>query len=158
MQLKNHNFCFIVLMTACFLIACNDADDTTEINASDTTTAVTSYANSDKSSMPAYDAAMDPLTVEAAFSRKLGDTLDIKMYEVTLKPGDSVALHTHPDHTLYVVQGGKIIITPQGGEGQELDLKTGMGMIMSTQTHSGKNIGNTTVKLLVSDVYRPRGK
>ncbi len=98
MQLKNHNFCFIVLMTACFLIACNDADDTTEINASDTTTAVTSYANSDKSSMPAYDAAMDPLTVEAAFTRKLGDTLNIKMYEVTL----SREIQSHCIHILII--------------------------------------------------------
>ncbi len=151
-QIKNKNY-FFVFISILFLIGCNESTTTSEKNDMDTTTAVT---GGDTSSMPAYDAAMDPLTVEAPFARKLGDSLNIKMYEVTLKPGDSVALHTHPDHTLYVVQGGKVIITPQGGQGQELDLKTGMGMIMATQTHSGKNIGNTTVKLLVSDVYRPR--
>ena len=151
-QITNKGF-FFALTSILFLTSCNESATTSEKNDKDTTTAVT---DSDISSMPAYDAAMDPLTVEAPFARKLGDSLNIKMYEVTLKPGDSVALHTHPDHTLYVVQGGKVIITPQGGEGQELDLKTGMGMIMATQTHSGKNIGNTTVKLLVSDVYRPR--
>jgi len=151
-QIKNKNY-FFVFISILFLIGCNESTTTSEKNDMDTTTAVT---NSDTSSMPSYDPAMDPLTVEAPFARKLGDSLNIKMYEVTLKPGDSVALHTHPDHTLFVVQGGKVIITPQGGEGQELDLKTGMGMIMATQTHSGKNIGNTTVKLLVSDVYRPR--
>jgi quercetin dioxygenase-like cupin family protein len=156
MQFKNNNFFMLAMMAACFLLACNDADDNTEMNAGDTTSAVTGSANDDMASMPPYDPAMDPITVEAPFARKLGDTLNIKMYEVTLKPGDSVALHTHPDHTLYVVQGGKVIITPQGGEGQELDLTTGMGMIMAAQTHSGKNIGKTTVKLLVSDVYRPR--
>lgn len=149
---KNKSY-FFVLISILFLIACNESATTSEKMDMDTTTAV---INSDTSSMPAYDATMDPLTVEAPFARKLGDSLNIKMYEVTLKPGDSVALHTHPDHTLFVVQGGKIIITPQGGQGQELDLKTGMGMIMASQTHSGKNIGNTTVKLLVSDVYRPR--
>jgi len=151
-QITNKSF-FFALTSILFLTGCNESTTTSEKMDKDSTTAVT---NSDTSSMPSYDPAMDPLTVEAPFARKLGDSLNIKMYEVTLKPGDSVALHTHPDHTLYVVQGGKVIITPQGGEGQELDLKTGMGMIMATQTHSGKNIGNTTVKLLVSDVYRPR--
>ena len=151
-QIKFKSF-FLVFIATLFLISCYESATTSEKNDMDTATTVT---KTETSSMPAYDAAMDPLTVEAAFAKKLGDTLNIKVYEVTLKPGDSVALHTHPDHTLYVVQGGKIIITPQGGEGQELDLKTGMGMIMATQTHSGKNIGNTTVKLLVSDVYRPR--
>jgi quercetin dioxygenase-like cupin family protein len=151
-QITNKSF-FFALTSILFLTGCNESTTTSEKMDKDSTTAVT---NSDTSSMPSYDPAMDPLTVEAPFARKLGDSLNIKMYEVTLKPGDSVALHTHPDHTLFVVQGGKVIITPQGGEGQELDLKTGMGMIMATQTHSGKNIGNTTVKLLVSDVYRPR--
>ncbi len=151
-QITNKSF-FFALTSILFLTGCNESTTTSEKMDKDSTTAV---ANSDTSSMPSYDPAMDPLTVEAPFARKLGDSLNIKMYEVTLKPGDSVALHTHPDHTLFVVQGGKVIITPQGGEGQELDLKTGMGMIMATQTHSGKNIGNTTVKLLVSDVYRPR--
>ena len=151
-QITNKGF-FFALTSILFLTGCNESTTTSEKMDKDSTTAVT---NSDTSSMPSYHPAMDPLTVEAPFARKLGDSLNIKMYEVTLKPGDSVALHTHPDHTLFVVQGGKVIITPQGGEGQELDLKTGMGMIMATQTHSGKNIGNTTVKLLVSDVYRPR--
>ncbi|HVE61957.1 MAG TPA: cupin domain-containing protein [Chitinophagaceae bacterium] len=152
--LKSKSY-FFVLISILFLIACNESATTSEKNDMDTTTAVT---RGDTSSMPAYDPAMDPLTVEAPFARKLGDTLDIKMYEVTLKPGDSVALHTHPDHTLYVVQGGKIIITPQGGQGQEMDVQAGMGMILPAQTHSGKNIGKTTVKLLVSDIYRPRAK
>ncbi|HVE60762.1 MAG TPA: hypothetical protein VNA26_03020, partial [Chitinophagaceae bacterium] len=116
MQLKNHNFFFLVLMTASFLFACNDADDTTEIKASDTTTAVTSNANTNTTSMPSYDAALDPLTVEAAFIKKLGDTLNVKMYELTIKPGDSAALHTHPDFTMYVLQGGKLAITPQGAD------------------------------------------
>ena len=153
-QIKISNF-FLVLISVLFLIGCNDATTDSDKTDKDTTTAVT---NEDNSSMPAYDAAMDPLTVEAAFANKLADTLNIKMYEVTLKPGDSAALHAHPDYTLYVLQGGKIAITPQGSDRQEMDLKTGMGVIFGTITHSGKNIGNTTIKLLVHDIYRPRGK
>jgi quercetin dioxygenase-like cupin family protein len=78
------------------------------------------------------------------------------MFEVTLKPGDSVGLHQHPDHTLYVVQGGKISIYPKTGEKQELDLPTGAGMVNAAALHSGKNIGKNTIRLLVTDVHRPR--
>ena len=153
-QIKNKNY-FFVFLSILFLIGCNESTTTSEKNDMDTTTAVT---GGDTSSMPAYDAAMDPLTVEAAYAKKIGDTLNIKMYEITLKPGDSVSMHNHPDYSLYVLQGGKLAITVQGAGRQELDLKAGMGLISPSLTHSGKNIGNTTVKLLVHDVYRPRGR
>lgn len=155
MQLLKNRSSFFVLISFLFLTGCNESATTSEKIDKDTTAVVT---NTEKSSMPVYDAAMDPLTVEGAFAKKLGDTLNIKMYELTLKPGDSAMLHTHPDFSLYVIQGGKLAITPQGGERQINDLKAGMGIIFGSVTHSGKNIGNTTVKLLINDIYRPRGK
>ncbi len=136
------------------VMSCNQPESSTTNNTIDTTTTM---ANKDTSTMPVYDAAMDPLTVEAAYAKALGDTLNIKMYEITLKPGDSASIHTHPDHTLYVLQGGKLAITSNGSR-QEIDLKTGMGIIFGSLTHSGKNIGNTIIRLLVHDIYRPRGK
>jgi quercetin dioxygenase-like cupin family protein len=142
------------LMLAIFFVACND---TATIDNKMATTDSTAVTDKDTSSMPVYDAAMDPLTVEAAFAKVLGDTLNIKMYEVAFKPGDSALIHTHPDYTLYVLQGGKIAISADGGR-QEMDLKAGMGVIFGSITHSAKNIGNTTIKLLVHDIYRPRGK
>ena len=132
------------------LISCNNADSGNTDK--DTTAAVTAVDNS----MPAYDEALDPLTVEAAFAQKLGDTLGVKMYEITLKPGDSVAMHNHPDHSMYVVEGGMLLITVQGAEAKEFDLKAGMGMMVGPENHNGKNIGKTTIKLLLHDIYRPR--
>ena len=105
------------------MVSCNQSATTSEKNDKDTTTVI---ANSDASAMPAYDPAMDPLVVGAAFSKKLGDTLNMKMFEASIKPGDSVAIHTHPDHSFYVIQGGKIEVTIQGVGKQILDLKPGM--------------------------------
>ena len=150
---KNILFIFTLLL-AIFFVACTD---TATIDNKMATTDSTAVTDKDTSSMPVYDAAMDPLTVEAAFAKVLGDTLNIKMYEVAFKPGDSALIHTHPDYTLYVLQGGKIAISADGGR-QEMDLKAGMGVIFGSISHSAKNIGNTTIKLLVHDIYRPRGK
>jgi hypothetical protein len=137
------------------LFSCNNTGTTSEAKASDTTSTASSRDTSD---MPAYNPAMDPLTVGAKFSKKLGDTLNMKVFEVTLKPGDSVAIHTHPDHSFYVIQGGKIEVTIQGMDKQIMDLKSGMGWIGGPTTDFGKNIGNTTVKWVETDVYRPRSK
>ena len=139
---------------AIYFVACNDTATTDNKTAASDSTVIT---DKETSTMPAYDPAMDPIKVEAVFAKVLGDTLNIKMYEVTLKPGDTSLVHTHPDYSLYVLQGGKIAISANGGR-QEMDLKAGMGIIFGTITHSAKNIGNTTIRLLVNDIYRPRGK
>lgn len=147
---------FFKFISVLFLIACNESGTTSDKNDRDTTATVT---NNDTSTMPPYDPAMDPLTVGPQFSKKLGDTLDIKMYEFTVKPGDSWALHTHPDHTVYVLQGGKMALFVQAtGKQDTLTLPTGTALISGPLTDSGRNIGNTTIKMLVQDIYRPRGK
>lgn len=151
-QIKNSIY-FFVLISVLFLMGCNEPATTSEKKDMDTSSTVT---NSD--TVPAYDPAMEPLTVGAAFSKKLHDTLNIKMYEFTIKPGDSAAMHTHPDHAVYVLQGGKLAVTFQGKGRQELDLTTGMGFIVGPLSDATKNIGNTTVKLLIADIYRPRGR
>lgn len=142
------SFILAILIVFAF-IACNQQSKTDETTNADTT-------KKETSSMPAYDPAMDPINVEAPFLKLHKDTLGIKLYEVTLNPGDSVGFHTHPDNVLYVVQGGKIAITPKDGETQVADLPTGTALVSPAQTHRGKNVGTTVVKLLVADVYRPR--
>jgi hypothetical protein len=155
LQIKN-NIKAYALISVLFLLSCNQSATTSEKNDVDTTATTTS---SDTSAMPAYDPAMEPLTVGAKFSKKLGDTLGVKMYEFTVKPGDSWALHSHPDHAVYVLQGGKMALFIQAAGRQDtLTFPTGMGLINGPLSDSGKNIGNTTIKLLVTDIYRPRGK
>jgi quercetin dioxygenase-like cupin family protein len=153
-QIKNNIYFFVFIFTL-FMISCNETATTSKKTDSDTTPVV---SNTETPAMPAYDPAMEPLTVGAQFSKILGDTLNIKMYEFTLKPGDSAALHTHPDHIWYVLQGGKLALSIQGASRQEIDLKPGMGAISGALSDAGKNIGNTTIKLLIADIYRPRGK
>jgi quercetin dioxygenase-like cupin family protein len=108
--------------------------------------------------MPEYDPALDPLKVGAKFSKIIGDTLNIKMYEFALKPGDSAALHSHPDHASYMLQGGKAAITLQGKDRQVVDVKAGTGFYNRPVSDAAKNIGTTTLKLLIIEIYRPRGK
>src|SRR5258706_232966 len=90
-----------LLLLSLWLIGCSRSETASAIEATDTTLTA---RNREAPQAASYDPLMDPLRVGAEFSKKLGDTLNIKMYEVTLNPGDSAMLHTHPDHTFYVLQ------------------------------------------------------
>ena len=148
MRLKTNASVFLALMMSFLFIACNNEKKDDEPIPAETTT--------ESSPVSAYDPAMDPVNVEAAFVTMMADTLGIKFYEVSFKPGDSVNFHTHPDNIIYVLEGGTAEITPKDGETQVVEFKTGMGLVGGPATHKGKIIGTKNLKLLVADVYRPR--
>lgn len=149
MKQKNNASIFLALLMAFAFIACNDAkkDEPAKTDATKTET----------TAMPAYDPAMDPIKVEAnVISRVLADTLNVKFYELIIKPGDSVALHSHPDHLVYVIDGGMLELKNKDGKATPAEFKTGMGVMTGPDIHSGKNTGTTTIKMVVADIYRPR--
>ncbi|HLF45182.1 MAG TPA: hypothetical protein VI548_02080 [Chitinophagaceae bacterium] len=147
MKKKTNASIFLALLIPFFLIACNNEKKADEPEATEATTTT---------AMPVYDPAMDPVNVEAPFLTLHKDTLGIKLYEVALQPGDSVGLHTHPDYVLYVLQGGTARLYSKDGTAQVAELPTGAAIVIPTETHSGINMGTTTIKLLVADIYRPR--
>ncbi len=150
MKKKNKASIILTFLMAFAFIACNNEAKKDEPAKMDATTAETSI-------MPAYDAAMDPVKVEAnVISRILGDTLGVKFYELMIKPGDSVGLHSHPDHLVYVVEGGFVELKNKEGKAMPTEFKTGMGVMVGPDIHSGKNTGTTTIKMVVADIYRPR--
>ena len=157
MQQIKTNLRFLLLVSVLFLISCNETDTTSEKNDKKDTTQVA--ATPADASMPEYDPAMDSYNIGGDAIKKLGDTLGIKMYEFTIKPGETVALHTHPDHTAYVLQGGKAALYIKAmGRQDTIDFPTGMAIIGGPLTDSGTNIGKTPIKFLVTDIYRPRKK
>ncbi|MES2891950.1 MAG: hypothetical protein V4725_08060 [Bacteroidota bacterium] len=147
----------LVATTSLFLYGCNNATTPPQTKESDTASATTMTENTP--TMPAYDPAMDALNVGGDMNKKLVDSLGVKMYEFSIKLGQSWSVHTHPDHTVYVLQGGKMALyMEQAGRLDTLTFATGMGFVSGPLTDSGRNIGNTTIKMVVTDIYRPRGK
>ena len=94
---------FLVATSVLFLFSCNNNTATSETNEGDTASVAT--ANSDTATKPAYDPSMDPITTGGQMIKKMGDSLGVKMYEFTVKPGQSWGIHTHPDHTVYTSGG-----------------------------------------------------
>ena len=102
------------------------------------------------------DPLTDPLVVGKDYIQMFSDTLGVQMYLMTMKPGDSVGLHVHPDHAVYVLEGGKLMLYLDGTEAMEMELPTGAGFVSGPLTDAATNIGDTEIQLVISEIYRPR--
>jgi quercetin dioxygenase-like cupin family protein len=136
-----------------FMVACNQKKD----EGKTTTTADTTTTKTTGTDMPGFDASMDATKMPGYPATVVADSLGLKPYMFLANPGDSISMHHHPDHVIYVVEGGTFRISPKDKEPFEAEFKTGATMIFGPEAHSGKNIGTTPIKLLIVHVYRPRG-
>ena len=139
----------MMLVITFFFIACNNKEDTTETTSNEasstTTTTDATTQNTD----------MDATKVAPGLYTLVKDTMGIRVLDILYKPGDSSAMHSHPDNALYVIDGGKGEFTAKDGSKQVAEFKAGMTMIGGSETHSVKNIGNTTLKAILVEVNRP---
>lgn len=141
----------IMALTIAFLFAaCNNEEKKGESSSSDSTTATTPAVDTTSKSQD-----LDAVKVAPGLYTVVKDTMGIRVLNILYKPGDSSAMHSHPDNALYVIDGGKTQFTAQDGSKQVLDAKSGMMMIGGAETHSVKNIGNTTVRGILVEVNRP---
>jgi quercetin dioxygenase-like cupin family protein len=101
------------------------------------------------------DPSMDATKVAPDLYKQIKDTMGIRIVEATYKPGQSSAMHSHPDLVLYAISGGTAEFTGKDGKKIKEEIKTGMSTIVPADTHSVKNIGKTTVKVLLVEVRRP---
>lgn len=102
------------------------------------------------------EVSIDATTNAPNLYKLMSDSLGIRVLEATYKPGDSSVMHSHPDNVFYVIAGGKGEFIDKDGKKMEIDLKTGMSNINSYQLHSVKNIGKTTMRVLLVEVNRPK--
>ena len=96
---------------------------------------------------------MDPVVVAANVSKVLNENDKVRVLEVVSKPGDVAKMHHHPDHVIYAVNGGKASFT-SGGKTKEMELKTGSVNFFDAQEHEMKNIGSTTMHLIVTELKK----
>lgn len=147
-----HGILFLLLTST--VISCIDTSTRGEKEEADSTT--TAIEQRDTVAITNIPETMDPYVIGGDALKKISDTLGVKMYLFTLKPGDSAALHSHPDHLVYILEGGKAEISFQGQGTQVMEFKTGDGFVTGPISDAGKNIGTTTIKMLVADIHRPR--
>ena len=82
---------------------------------------------------------LNPLEVAANVYKFKMENDRVRVLTVTFKPGDKAVMHNHPDHVVYVLEGGTMKLTSQG-KTDVLDLKTGDAVFLNAQSHEAENI------------------
>ncbi|RIL04517.1 MAG: hypothetical protein DCC75_12555, partial [Proteobacteria bacterium] len=102
--------------------------------------------------MPAFCLAKgpkDPLTVAPDMYKLLFENDKVRVMEVTFKPGQKIAEHSHPDHFVFVKEPGKLKISKPDGTSSDADLKSEQVIWIPSESHWAENTGSTTVQLVV---------
>jgi quercetin dioxygenase-like cupin family protein len=97
--------------------------------------------------------AQDPAKSAPNVSQKIIlDNEKVRVIEVEFAPGATTDWHSHPNHVVYVLADGKMEITDKGKTPVVMDFKAGSALYLPAVTHIAKNIGTTTVKLVVTEL------
>lgn len=97
--------------------------------------------------------AQDPVKVSPKEYRKvLLDNEKVRVIQVEFAPGVASEWHSHPAHVVYVLAGGKMEMTEKGKKAVVNELKTGETTYNMPVTHMAKNVGTTTIKLILMEL------
>jgi quercetin dioxygenase-like cupin family protein len=83
--------------------------------------------------------AQDPLKVAPDRFKVLFENDQVRVLDYSAKAGDKLAMHSHPDHVIYNVLGGKTKFTTSDGKTQEMESKTGQVTWVPATTHSAEH-------------------
>lgn len=101
--------------------------------------------------------AQDPAKVAPDNYKVAFENDNVRVCNVTVPAGGKVAMHSHPDHVAYAINGGKIKFTYADGKSKDVEMKTGEAMFIKAEAHSGENIGKDEIKLVVFELKKPAG-
>lgn len=96
--------------------------------------------------------AQDPIEVGPHIYKKVFENDRVRVSEITFKVGDEIAMHSHPDHFVYVLTDGKLQLTYPDGSAKDLEAKQGEVLWTGAETHAGKNIGGAEFRALVVEL------
>ncbi len=94
----------------------------------------------------------DPLRVASNVAGLLMENDRVRVIDGHLKVGDKAAMHSHPDHVVYVVKGGKAQFSYPSGKVEAINLETGKAIFMEAQSHEITNVGDNDIEFVVVEL------
>ncbi len=96
--------------------------------------------------------AQDPLEVGPDVYSKLFENERVRVMEVRFKPGESIGMHSHPDHLAYMLSGGLLQLSHPDGTLKDIAGDTGQVFWIPAESHAAVNTGTTEVRILVVEL------
>ena len=86
--------------------------------------------------------AQDVQKVSPETHKVLLDNEHARVFDVRLKPGEVVGMHSHPASILYYLTDGRLKITYPDGRGEQRTVKAGSAIWSDAVTHAVENVGS----------------
>jgi quercetin dioxygenase-like cupin family protein len=103
--------------------------------------------------------SQDPVKVASnVYKKVLIDNDQVRVMQIEFAPGETAPWHSHPNHVAVALTDGKLEITDKGKPPVVAELKANDVMYLPAVTHMAKNIGSTTLKLIVTELKSGNGK
>jgi quercetin dioxygenase-like cupin family protein len=96
--------------------------------------------------------SQDPMKVAGNVAGLLLENERVRVIHTHMRVGDKAAMHSHPDHVVYVVKGGKVTLTYPSGKKDTIDLEAGKAIFLKAQSHEVTNVGSTDVDMVVIEL------
>ena len=90
-------------------------------------------------------AGEDAVSVAPDNNKVLLENENVRVIEYTAKAGEKVGMHSHPNHVIYVLTGGKTKFLSEDGKSEERDTKTGETLWVPATTHGTEHIDDIRV-------------
>ena len=101
--------------------------------------------------------AQDPVKVAPTAYKTVVDNERVRVLDVTVKPGETIPFHSHPDYSVYIVDGGMArFFSSAADTGVAVEMKTGSASWHDAEVHSAKNVGTTTIRVLATELKEPK--
>ena len=99
--------------------------------------------------------AQDPVKIAPNNYKVALENDSVRVFNFQAKTGEKFAMHSHPDHLVYTITGGKVKFTYPDGKTKDVELKAGEATWIKAETHATDNIGTTELKLVVFELKKP---
>ncbi len=100
----------------------------------------------------AFASAQDPVKIAPDMHKILLENDHARVYEFSAKPGAKLGMHSHTNHIVYAVTGGKVRFTTPDGKTTEVELPAGTARWADATTHIVENIGKADMKAIVIEL------
>ena len=91
----------------------------------------------------------DPYEVGAQYYTLLLENEDVRVSDIQFKPGDKMAMHSHPKHLAYAMTPAKIKFEYPDGTTKEVEIQAGQVIWSGPESHATENLGGEVHLLLV---------
>lgn len=100
--------------------------------------------------------AQDPIKISPNMHKLLLENEHVRVFEFNAKPGEKLAMHSHPNHVMYSLTGGKLKFTMPDGKTNEVEITPGTAKWVDATTHAVENIGKTEVKVVAIELQNKK--